>query len=129
MEYEVFIPHSVTELYEKMIGEQFTGQIEIKSDSLIWTLDSGIVLEIVVDNQPQEGYIGINYLDYKKRTTQLTHWHPMEYEIYRDLWDINTGQTFWVKKKRSILWRYPLIMDRRVWEGYSEKRKSKYVIL
>ena len=129
MEYEVFIPHSVAELYEKMIGEQFTGQIEIKSDSLIWTLDSGIVLEIVVDNQPQEGYIGVNCLDYKKRITQLAHWHPMEYEIYRDLWDINTGRTFWVKKKRSILWRYPLIMDRCVWEGYSEKRKSKYVIL
>lgn len=128
MENNIFIPHNAIELYEKMISEQFTGQIKVENGNLIWTLPNGIVLDVIVDNQPQEGYIGVCYPE-GKRGAQLMHWHPMEDEIYGDLWDINTGQIFWVKKKRTILWRHPLLMDRRVWEKYSEKRKNKYIVL
>lgn len=128
MNSDVFIPYSASELYEKMTSDQFTGKISVENDNLIWMLPNGITLKIIVDNQPQEGYIAVYYKD-DKRKAQLTHWHPMEDEIYRDLYDINTGQIFWVKKKRCFFKEHPLFMDKSEWERYSEKRKSKYVVL
>lgn len=128
MRSNIFIPHRVTELYEKMICEHFAGQLEIENDLLIWTLPSGIAIKIVIDNQPREGYILACYQK-GKREVELTHWHPMEDEIYEDLYKINTGQIFWMKKKRALFTNYPLYMEKSTWEKFSEKRKAKYSIL
>ena len=125
---DIFIPHNVTELYEKMISEHFAGQLEIESGLLVWTLPNGIVIKTIVENQPQEGYILVCYWN-GKRETGLTHWHPMEDEIYKDLYDINIGQIFWVKKKRTFFTSSPLFMHKSIWEKFSDKRKNKYIIL
>lgn len=126
MENEIFIPHNVMELYEKMDSEHFTGLLEIEKDALIWKLPNGIVLKVFIEKLYGEGYIEVHCPDYKKRA-EGTHWHPTADEIYRDLCGINTGQTFWVKKKKGFAG--PLIMDKCEWEKYSEKKKNKYVIL
>lgn len=102
MKSDIFIPHSITELYEKMLSEQFAGQLEIERSILVWTLPNGIVIKTIVDNQPQEGYISVCYRN-GKREIELTHWHPMEDEIFKELNDMNRGQIIWVKRKRTFL--------------------------
>lgn len=128
MKSDIFIPHSITELYEKMLSEQFAGQLEIERSILVWTLPNGIVIKTIVDNQPQEGYISVCYRN-GKREIELTHWHPMEDEIFKELNDMNRGQIIWVKRKRTFFTGYPFYIEKSVWENFSEKRKNKYIIL
>lgn len=42
--------------------------------------------------------------------------------------DIKNGRTIWVKRK-SILGEQVIIMDKKQYESFSDKKKSKYVIL
>lgn len=129
MESHIFIPHSVDELYKKMINEKFIGQLSVQKDWLIWNLPNKIIIKIALDCNPlREGCIDTYYFDDKKEYN-LTHWHPMEEEVYKDLMEINVGQVFWVKKKKSIFRNPPLIMDKSKWETFSEKKRRKYIIL
>lgn len=130
MENSIFIPHNTKELYDKMLAEQFVGEISVEKDMIIWKLPNSIILTIFVLNiPPDEGYIGTSY-PYGKKELILAHWHPATDEIYNDLLAINTGQTLWIVKKRKIDFRNsPRIIERKEWETFSERKKSRYEIL
>lgn len=130
MEKDIFIPHNVEELYEKMICGNFAGKLLTKDDWLIWQLPNGITVKVAIDERMLEGYIDTSYhCDGKEYL--LAHWHPVEDEIYTDLLKIESGQTFWVKKKKSIFNSnsLPIIMDKTEWEAFQERQKNKYTML
>lgn len=136
MNKEPFLPHSITDLYEKMIEEEFTGQLSIEDDRLIWKLPNGITIKVAFHyvkskqgGQFVEGYFETCYRN-DKEEIPLTHWHPSHEEIYRDLYEINSGHTFWVLKKPLFRKNpLPLIMEKSEWQKYSEKRRNKYIKL
>lgn len=134
MNEDVFIPQNVKDLYEKLKSEDLQGELSKEGDQLIWKLPNNIILKIAVNNiwrngkiTIREGYIGTSYLKNGKEMV-LTHWHPADDEIYPDLMDIKNGQTIWVKRK-SILGEAIIIMDKKEYESFSDKKKSKYIIL
>lgn len=134
MNEDVFIPQDVKDLYEKLKSEDLQGELSKEGNLLIWKLPNNIILKITVNNIQRngkitirEGYIGTSYLK-NGRELILTHWHPAEDEIYPDLMDIKNGQTIWVKRK-SILGEAIIIMDKKEYESFSDKKKSKYSIL
>lgn len=94
---------------------------------MLWKLPNGICLKIVINNQPHEGYIATYYLK-NGRELALTHWHPMEDEIYSDLMDIQNGQTIWVRKS-SLFGDQIIIMDKDEYERLSDRKKAKCTIL
>lgn len=132
MSEEIFIPHNNNELYEKMTSEQFTGQLALREVWLVWKLPNGIIVKIAFDTLHPETYLGTYYCPDGKTEFPLTHWHPYIEEVYEDLSEINSGQTFWVKKKRKlsrlIFPDHPLIMFQNEWEKFSEKKKSRYIM-
>lgn len=129
MEKDTFIPRSVEDLYEKMIRGNFTGKLLIKDDWLIWRLPGGITVKVAVDERLPEGYVATSYDDGKEYP--LAHWHPAEEDIYNDLLKMENGETFWVKKKKSIFNRrcLPVIMDKNEWEALNERQKSRYTVM
>ncbi len=137
MSEEIFIPHNNNELYEKMISEQFPGQLSLEKNRLVWKLPNGIAVEVFFDDPRPETYLGA-YCEEGKNKFQITHWHPYIEDVYRDLSDIANGKIFWVKRKRKIIrlifpdipifMDLPIIMFRDEWEKFSEKKKSKYTV-
>lgn len=121
---DIFIPQNAADLYEKLKKEDLKGKLAKEGELLIWKLPNGIILKIGFNDPPHEGYIGTSYLKNGKEII-LTHWHPMEDEIYRDLMDIKNGDTFWVKRN-SIFGELVTIMDRKEYEGLSDRKKRKY---
>ena len=129
MNSSVFIPLNEKDLYEKMVKEKFIGQLSFDENLLLWSLPNGITINIVINNQPHEGYIDTYYTINGKKCS-LTHWHPMEDEIYQDLTDINNGQTFWIIKKRKFIFEpLPIIIEKEEYKSFSEKKKKRYFIL
>lgn len=128
MQNEIYIPQNVEDLYNRMITENFIGEISFENEWLTWTLPNGIVIGVAVNNQQHEGYIDTKYFDGQKNIT-LTHWHPMEDEIYSDLSAINDGEAFWIVKKKSVLKSLPQIIDKSEWQRLDEKSKCKFTIL
>lgn len=132
MSEEVFIPHNNNELYDKMIKEQFPGELalEIEKDWLVWKLPNGITVKVSFDPLHPETYL-ITYYGEGKRNFPLAHWHPYIEDVYNDLSEIASGKVFWVKRKRKISRLFfldlPIILDKDEWEKFSEKKKSKYV--
>lgn len=134
MNQNVFIPQDIEDLYEKLKSEDLQGELSKEDGLLIWKLPNQIILKISVNNMEwkgkttiREGYIGTSYLK-NGREQILTHWHPMADEIYPDLMDIKNGQTIWVKKQ-SIWGEQIIIMDKKEYESFSDKKKSRYMIL
>lgn len=134
MDEDVFIPQDVKDLYDKLKSEDLQGELSKEGDLLIWKLPNNIVLNIAVNNIQRkgkitirDGYIGTSYLK-NGREVLLTHWHPAEDEIYPDLMDIKYGQTIWVKRK-SIWGEAIIIMDKKEYDSFGDKKRSKYSIL
>lgn len=130
MSEEVFIPHNNNELYEKMIKEQFPGQLSLEKYWLVWKLSNGITVEVSFHPLLPETYL-VTYCMIGKMKYQLAHWHPYIEDVYNDLSDIASGKVFWVRRKRKINRPFfldlPIIMDKDEWEKLSEKKKHKYV--
>lgn len=130
MSEEIFIPHNNNELYEKMISEQFPGQLSLEKYWLVWKLPNGICVEVAFHDLYPETYLGTYYGEGKNKFS-LAHWHPYIEDVYNDLSEIANGKVFWVKKKRKIsriLYpNLPIIMDKDEWEKFSKKKKSKYI--
>ena len=130
MSEEIFIPHNNNELYEKMISEQFSGELSLEKDWLVWKLPNDVTVKVLFDPLHPETYL-ITYYGEGKREFPLAHWHPYIEDVYRDLSDIASGKIFWVKRKRKIslpiFLNLPIIMFRDEWEKFSEKKKNKYV--
>ena len=49
MSEEIFIPHNSNELYEKMVKEQFPGELSLEKDWLVWKLPNGITVKVSFD--------------------------------------------------------------------------------
>lgn len=130
MSEEIFIPHNNNELYEKMINEQFIGELSLEKGWLVWKLPNGITVEVAFSDPLPETYLGTYYRDGNKKFP-LTHWHPYIEDVYNDISEIASGKVFWVKKKRKKKHLFspnlPIIMDIDEWEKFSEKKKNKYV--
>lgn len=127
VEFYKFIPRDMGELYWALQKEDLKGTLEIKDDWLVWRLPNNIILKIYIWNPPHEGYIAAYYSKNGKERP-LTHWHPMDDEVYRDLIDINNGWTVWVKTK-TLFGENIIIMDRNEYETMSDKEKRKVSIL
>lgn len=115
-------------LYQRMMDEKFIGHIVLSDDELIWKLPNGILIKVYLNLPMHEGYIATFYIDVKKEVT-LTHWHPSIDEIYIDLLDINIGNTFWVVKKKKVFKALPMIMEKKQWESFSDKKRRRYEVL
>lgn len=130
MSEEIFIPHNNNELYEKMIKEQFPGELSLEKYWLVWKLPNGITVKVAFSDPLPETYLGTYYGEGKNKFP-LTHWHPYIEDVYNDLSEIASGKIFWVKRKHKISLPFfldlPIIMFRDEWEKFSEKKKSKYV--
>lgn len=83
-----------------MVSENFAGELLTKDDWLIWRLPNGITVKVAIDKRILEGYVDTSY--YEGKEYSLTHWHPVEKDIYNDLLDIENGKTFWIKTKKQI---------------------------
>lgn len=131
VEKEIFIPQNITELYDKMVSEQFTGQLSMEGDWLIWRLPNSIIIKVAFSELYPEAYLAVCFCMDGKKELQCTHWHPQEEDIYGDLSEINSGSIFWVQRKKRgfMVPNVPEIMFKSEWERFSEKRKSKYIIL
>ena len=130
MKKDLFIPRNVEELYERMKCGNFTGKLSTKDEWLIWRLPNGVTIKVAIDERILEGYIDTSY-NCDGKEYLLAHWHPVEGEIYSDLLKIESGQTFWVKKKKSIFNSkgLPIIMDKNEWEALNERQKKRYTII
>lgn len=131
MEDSVFIPFNVEDLYNKLVNDKFMGKLSLDKNWLIWELPNGVTLEIAINNPPHEGYIG-TYYTHNNCKIILTHWHPMDNEIYTDLKEINRGDYIWIAKiKKPLLSSHPIPMmiKKQEYESFSEKRKRKFYIL
>ena len=119
---------ALTELYQKMTDENFIGQLSLDDDWLIWKLSDTVILKITIEFH--EGYVAVYSVE-DKTEKPLTHWHPEIEEIYDDLLKVNTGDVFWVIRKKSFFYPYPsvLSMEKREWESLSDKRKKQYTII
>jgi len=115
-------------LYQRMMDEKFIGHVVLSDDELIWKLPNGILIKVYLNLHMHEGYIATFYTDGKREVT-LTHWHPSIDEIYIDLLDINIGNTFWVVKKKKVFKALPMIMEKKQWESFSDKKRRRYEML
>lgn len=118
----------ILELYQRMIDENFMGEISLEDEWVIWRLDNGVIVKIAINYPVFEGYIATYFIEGKKEI-QLTHWHPEIDEIFKDLLEINTGEVFWVRKKKCVFSNFPMIAYRKEWDKFSERKKNRYVVI
>ena len=118
----------LSDLYQKMLDDKFVGHITLQDDCLMRELPNGILYKIYLNLVIQEGYIEALYHSGNQEKS-LTHWHPSLDEIYKDLLSINTGNIFWVMKKKRFFKELPMMIERQQWEKLSEKKRKQYEIL
>lgn len=129
MEHNDYIPIDINDLYRKLTKEYFKGLFLVEDDWLIWKFSNHIMIKVSILELPHEGYIETLYLHDGKEIS-LTHWHPMVEEIYPDLLEINTAESFWILKKRKLFYDpYPISISKKTYASLSEKKKAKYVVL
>lgn len=129
-----FIPQNIMDLWEKLKKENLRGELLKENESLIWKLPNNIIIKVFINHIQtkkgdyfQEGYIGTYYLKNGKKQP-MAHWHPYPEEIWKDLMDIQYGETIWVRKT-SVFGEHILMMDRKEYEAISQKKKKRYKIL
>lgn len=118
----------LAELCQKILDEQFRGQITRHDDRIEWELPNGIIYKIYLNLVMQEGYIEACYLK-ENQEKFLTHWHPDIDELYKDLISINTGNVFWVVKKKRFFKDSPIMMEKQQWDMLSDKKRKHYIVL
>lgn len=88
----MYIPETNEDLIQKCKENNFRGSFYIENDIIIWKVTDNIVLNIILHNHNDKGYISEYYVDSKGRTSAYTHWHPENYEIFGDLQNINDNE-------------------------------------
>lgn len=116
------------EIYQRMLGENFKGQLSYEDGWIIWKLPNDIIIKATINIPPGEGYISAYYFDEKKENA-LTHWHPEVEEIYEDLMKINCGEIFWVISRKSRTKSLPIMFEKYEWGELSEDIKNMFIIL
>lgn len=79
------IPQNTEELYEMMLkNDKLGGSFKLESNDLIvWTFDQ-VIYEISLKDG--DGYFGVNKNN--KLKSNITHWHPDNFDIYEDVCNI-----------------------------------------
>ncbi len=118
---------NIEELYKKM-KNNVNGIVIIKDNKLIWTLPNNVEFEVSCNAYQNEGYIELNYYRNNKKIN-VTHFHPMDDEIYNEL-NFFDKNVIWYKKKgifnfdRPIWW-----IEKEKFDKLSERKKAKYIII
>ncbi|MDE5557080.1 MAG: hypothetical protein K2J32_05210 [Ruminococcus sp.] len=105
----MYIPENNEDLIKKCEDNNFRGTFSIENDIIIWKVTHNIVLNIILHNHDDEGYISIYYVDSKGRSYAYTHWHPENDEIFGDLQNINDNEIIVIR--RDIFGRKKIIID------------------
>ena len=83
---KMLIPQSSKDLYEMMLQTpDLCGHFELLSEdgNIIWNLYDNIRIEIGVN--PGDCYLGVSKMLFGKVKSELTHWHPIPFEIYNEV--------------------------------------------
>jgi len=107
----IYIPKTNEDLIQKCRENNFRGTFSVENDIIIWNVTKHIVLNIILHNHDDEGYISEYYVDSNGRSYLYTHWHPENYEIFDDLQNVNDNQIILVQ--RDIFGRKKMIIDSR----------------
>lgn len=105
----MYIPETNEDLIKKCQENNFRGTFFIENDIIIWNVTQHIVLNIILHNHDDEGYIAEYYVDSNGRASIYTHWHPENYEIFGDLQNINDNEIIVIR--RDVFGRKKIIMD------------------
>ncbi len=107
----IYIPKNNEDLIQKCQKNNFRGTFSVENDIIIWNVTKHIVLNIILHNHDDEGYISEYYVDSNGRSYPYTHWHPENYEILDDLQNVNDNQIILIR--RDIFGRKKIIIDSR----------------
>lgn len=94
----MYIPETNEDLIQKCKENNFRGDFSIENDIIIWKVTDNIVLNIIIHNHDDEGYIDEYYVDSKGRAFAYTHWHPENYEIFGDLQNVNDNEIIVIRR-------------------------------
>lgn len=94
----MYIPETNEDLIQKCKENNFRGDFSIENDIIIWKVTDNIVLNIIIHNHDDEGYIDEYYVDSKGRAFEYTHWHPENYEIFGDLQNVNDNEIIVIRR-------------------------------
>ena len=111
---------NIKELYDKM-KNKVKGEVLLEDDNIYWKLPNEITFTIGICEC--EGYIEVNYKNYC-----ITHWHPLNEEIYDDIMYMN-NDVYWIKKKKLFGYSSPMFIGKNKYDSFSEKKKSKYIFI
>lgn len=104
----MYIPETNENLIRKCLENNFRGTFSVENDIIIWNVTKHILLNIILHNQGDEGYIAEYYIDSKGRISPYTHWHPENYEIFGDLQNINDNEI--IAERHDIFGHKKIIM-------------------
>ena len=93
-----FIPKTNEDLIKKMNENKFKGNYYIENNIIIWNISNEVFLEIILNNQPDEGYIDYGYR-INNKTFYIAHDHPEMEELYELLEELNKETNTLVIKK------------------------------
>ena len=105
----MYIPETNEDLIKKCEDNNFRGTFSIENDIIIWKVTDNIVLNIILHNHDDEGYIAIYYVDSNGRSSAYTHWHPENYEIFGDLQNVNDNEIIVIR--RDMFGHKKIIID------------------
>lgn len=105
----MYIPETNEDLIKKCEDNNFRGTFSIENDIIIWKVTDNIVLNIILHNHDDEGYIAIYYVDSNGKSFAYTHWHPENYEIFGDLQNVNDNEIIVIR--RDMFGHKKIIID------------------
>ena len=96
------IPQSSADLYDMMCATpDLCGEFELTEDmqGIRWRIREDIQITLGVD--PHDCYIGVEKLLFGKIESEITHWHPTQYEIYDEVCEIGRRGNVLVLRSRA----------------------------
>lgn len=123
-----FIPKTNEELIKKMDENKFKGTYHIEQNIIIWNISNEVFLEIILNNQSNEGYIAYN-CKINNKELNITHDHPEMEELYELLEDLNKETNTLVIKK-TIFGKLPKLYFGKIdkFDESNIKNNNKYEI-
>ena len=97
------IPQSSADLYDMMCATpDLCGEFELTEDGegIRWRIREDIQITLEVD--PHDCYIGVEKLLLGKIESGITHWHPTEYEIYDEVCKIGKRGNVLVLRQGAV---------------------------
>lgn len=112
---------SAKELYNKMLEiPDLCGNFELIDNTIYWNLFDGYEIQISID--PRDNYFGIDKKSFGKINDPVTHWHPDEEEVFREICDIGLKGNVLVIRK-NLLFTSVVYMGKEENCPYSPEKK------